>query len=261
MRVDLGGYAIEAEWVGPPPGAAPSLIFLHDGLGSVSTWKRLPAEIVEATGFGALVYSRRGYGASDPAPLPRPVRYMHDEAEGALPRVLDAFGIERAVLFGHSDGGSIALVYAGARPDDPRLIGLVLEAPHVFCEPISVESIRAAAVAFEQGDLRERLERHHGSNTEGAFWGWNRVWLDPAFLAWNIEEYLPRVRVPVLVVQGEDDEFGTIAQVDAIERGVRAPVERAVFAACGHTPHRDQPEQTRAVITRFLRELAPGLGA
>jgi pimeloyl-ACP methyl ester carboxylesterase len=154
---------------------------------------------------------------------------------------------------GHSDGGSIALVHAGTERAFPRVRALILEAPHVFCEDLSVASIAAAREAYLHEDLQGRLRKHHGDNVDGAFWGWSRAWLDPAFRAWSIARYLPRIRVPVLVVQGEDDPYGTLRQVDAIERGVPGPVARAILPACGHAPHRDARDETLAVMARFIR--------
>jgi pimeloyl-ACP methyl ester carboxylesterase len=241
------GHRLESVWIGPGPDEAPTLVFLHEGLGCVSMWRDFPARVADATRCGALVYSRWGYGASDAVTLPRPLRYMHDEA-ATLEEIVVAQKIRDAILIGHSDGASIAIMAASL----PSVRALVLEAPHVFCEEISVKSIAAAHDAFTRGDLRARLARHHGDNVDGAFWGWNRAWLDPGFRAWNIEEYLPRVRVPTLVIQGEDDEYGTLAQIDAIERGAAARVERIVLSACGHAPHRDRPAETLAAITRFV---------
>ena len=248
-----GGRRLEHVWHGPPPDAAPTLVFLHEGLGCVSTWRDFPARLAEATGCGALVYSRAGYGASDPVALPRPLRFMHDEA-ALLPEVLDAAEVRECVLVGHSDGASIALIHAGSAPS-PRVRGLALMAPHVFVEDVTVRSIEQAAVRYEAGDLRRALERHHGANVDVAFRGWNRSWLDPAFRSWNLEEFLPGIRVPMLLVQGQDDEYGTLRQLDAIEAGCRAPVRRLVLAECGHAPHRDQPEQTLAAMKRFVEEV------
>ena len=251
-----GGHRLEAVQLGPAPGAAPTLVFLHEGLGSVSAWRDFPARVVSATGLGALVYSRWGYGKSEPVTLPRPLTYMHDEALVTLPQVLVAAGIEQAVLVGHSDGASIALIFAGSGlPEASRVRGLVLEAPHVFVEELSVRSIAMAAEAYSTGDLRARLTRHHGDNVDAAFWGWNRAWLDPAFRAWNIEEYLPRIRAPSLVIQGQDDPYGTLAQVDSIETKSGGPVSRLVLPRCGHAPHRDQPEATIEAVARFVVEV------
>ena len=251
-----GGHRLEVVRLGPAPGAAPTLVFLHEGLGCVSAWRDFPERVVSATGLGALVYSRWGYGKSDPVVPPRPLKYMHDEALATLPQVLVAAGIEQAVLVGHSDGASIALIFAGSgMPEASRVRGLVLEAPHVFVEDLSVRSIAQAAEAYSTGKLRSRLARHHGDNVDGAFWGWNRAWLDPAFLTWNIEEYLPRVRAPSLVIQGQDDPYGTIAQVESIETKSGGPVSHLLLPLCGHAPHRDQPEGTIEAVARFVFEV------
>ena len=264
------GRRLECAWHGPGQDEAPTLVFLHEGLGSVSAWRDFPARLAAATGWGALVYSRAGYGGSDPVPLPRPLRFRHDEALVALPEVLRAAGIRDAVLVGHSDGASIALIHAGAdrhamragqsfapRPPSLRLRGLVLEAPHVFCEDVTVRSIADAAVRYRAGDLRRALERHHGPNVDVAFWGWNRAWLDPLFREWNLEDYLPGIDVPVLLLQGEEDAYGTVRQLDAIGAGCRGPVERVLLPACGHAPHRDQPERTLQEMARFIHALPP----
>jgi pimeloyl-ACP methyl ester carboxylesterase len=254
MRLRAAGRQLEYAWHGPPPEEAPTVVFLHEGLGCVSAWRDFPARVAEATGCGALVYSRAGYGGSDPAPLPRPVTFMHDEALVTLPQVLDAAGVREAILYGHSDGGSIALIHAGG-VGGGRVRGLVLEAPHVFVEDIGVESIARAAENFAGGGLRRALERHHGANVECAFWGWNRVWLDPDFRSWNIEEYLPRVRVPVLVIQGEGDEYGTLRQVEAIRRGCRGKVQTLILPDCGHSPHRAQRQRTLEAASLFILRL------
>ena len=248
--VEADGARLEYEWHGPPPDAAPTLVFLHEGLGCVTMWRDFPAALGAATGCGVLVYSRRGYGKSDPIDGKRPVRFMHDEAERSLPAVLAALDVRDAILVGHSDGASISLIYAGSNGAGVR--GLILEAPHVFVEPICTESIREIKGVYETTDLREKLERHHGTNVDGAFYGWNDVWLDPEFASWNIEEYLPRIGKPTLVIQGADDEYGTVAQVDAIARQVAGPCEVAILPECGHSPHRDQPEATLAAMTTFI---------
>ena len=256
LGLAVGGHRLEAEWHGPGPEEGPAIVLLHEGLGSVSAWREFPARVSAETGLGVLVTSRLGYGASDPATLPRPLTYMQDEALSSLPAVLDATGVRDAVLFGHSDGGSIAIVFAGSGlPQPSRLRGLVLEAPHVFVEDVSVRSIAEAKDAYATTDLRARLARHHGANVDVAFRGWNDAWLDPAFRAWNIEKYLPKVRVPSLVVQGEDDAYGTLAQVAAIERGSGAAVTRLVLPRCGHAPHRDRPDEVLAAMVAFLRGL------
>ncbi|KAA3628361.1 MAG: alpha/beta hydrolase [Proteobacteria bacterium] len=229
----------------------PTLVFLHEGLGCVALWKDFPERVAAATGCEVFVYSRIGYGKSDPVEVPRPLSYMHIEGLEVVSKVLDAAGIGEAVLVGHSDGGSIALVNAGA-VHDRRVTGLVLLAPHVFNEAVCVESIRKVKIAYETTELRDKLARLHGDNVDCAFWGWNHAWLDPDFMQWNIEEYLPGVKVPILAIQGEDDEYGTLAQLDAIERQVNGPTERLVLPDCGHSPHRDQPEATLEAITGFV---------
>lgn len=252
-----GNHQLEYTWYGPDPDEAPTLVFLHEGLGSVAMWRDFPERVFAATGLGALVYSRAGYGDSDPIDLPRPVHFMHDEALINLPQVLKATGVREAILLGHSDGGSIALIYAGteaAAHQGVRLRGLILVAPHVFVEDVGLVSIRGIAERYRNGQMRDRLQRYHGRNVDGTFWGWNQVWLDPSFRGWNIEEYLPQIRVPVLVIQGANDEYGTILQVKAIEDGCRAPVNTILIEDCGHSPHVDQPEFTIAAICRFLRE-------
>lgn len=243
----------------PPTASAgsPTLVFLHEGLGSAKQWRDFPTLVGHATGLAAIAYSRVGYGGSDPVDLPRPLAYMQDEAKDFVPRLLDALHIDAAILVGHSDGGSIALVHAAldARAKRGRIRAVVLEAPHVFVEDISVASIAKAREAYETGDLRDKLAKYHGTNVDGAFRGWNDAWLDPAFRSWNLEAYLPSIVVPMLVIQGEDDPYGTRAQVDAIARQAGGPVETAMLARCGHAPHRDQPEATLAAMSAFVRRL------
>lgn len=225
-------------------------MFLHEGLGCVEMWRDFPDRIASATGCGALVYSRLGYGASDPVRGPRPVRFMHDEALNVLPAVIERFKLQEVILFGHSDGASIAIIYAGAQRGSVR--GLVLEAPHVFVEPICVESIQRIAKAHETTDLHKRLARYHGDNTDTMFRTWTDVWLRPEFLRWNIEEYLPAITSPVLIVQGEDDEYGTVRQVDAIVTQVTGPASSLVLPRCGHSPHSDQPDKVLEAVSRFV---------
>lgn len=250
----LAGQRLEYRWLGPTPAAAPTLVLLHEGLGCVALWKDFPEQLAAATGCGVLVYSRAGYGASSPIELPRPLTYMHTEGLRVLPQVLDAAGVRECVLVGHSDGASIALIHAGG-VRDPRVRGVVVLAPHVFNEEICVASIQQAKIAYENGRLREQLARYHGENVDGAFWGWNGAWLDPGFWHWNIEEYLPGITVPVLVMQGEDDEYGTVRQVEAIRAQVAGPAEVRLLPACKHSPQRDQPVLTREAIVQFVRPL------
>jgi pimeloyl-ACP methyl ester carboxylesterase len=250
--VDVGGVALDVEHtVGPRP----ALVFLHEGLGSIGLWRSFPQDVREACGDRELlVYSRRGYGHSAAASLPRPVSYMHDEADDVLPAVLERFGIEVPVLVGHSDGASIALLYAGT---GRSVRALVLLAPHVFVEDRSITGIEAARRSFLEGDLATRLARHH-DDPDATFGGWNDVWLSPAFRSWNIENRLPAITCPVLLVQGDADPYGSVAQLDAIERGVAGPCRRIVLRGVGHAPHAEAPADTLAVVTEFVREVSRG---
>jgi pimeloyl-ACP methyl ester carboxylesterase len=231
-----------------------TLVFLHEGLGSVTTWRDIPDVLARRTGCAALVYSRAGHGRSPAPSVPPGVGFMHDEALHVLPQLLDRFDIHDPILIGHSDGASIALIYAGCAPSaasrKPR--GLVLLAPHVFVEDCSIESIARMRELYATTDLRERLTRHHGENVDAAFYGWNDVWLDAAFRQWNIEACLPAITCPVLVIQGEDDEYGTRRQVDAIARQVHGPVDVELVPQCGHAPHRDQRELVLERIADFI---------
>jgi pimeloyl-ACP methyl ester carboxylesterase len=250
--LEVLGHCLEYRWIGPRPGDAPSIVFLHEGLGCAGMWRDFPDRLASATGCGALVYSRMGYGASDPVRGLRPVRYMHDEALEALPAILGRFKLETAVLFGHSDGASIALIHAGAHSNSVR--ALILEAPHVFVEPVSIEGIKRITTDYPATRLRERLARHHGGNTDSMFRAWSDVWLSSGFQEWNIEEYLPAIECPVLVVQGEDDAYGTLRQVDAVVTQVKGPAESLLLAHCGHSPHSERPDDVLEAATRFLRK-------
>ena len=248
--LEVDGHRLEYAWHGPSAGEAPTLVFLHEGLGSVSTWRDFPARLAEAAGCGALVYSRRGHGASDPAPLPRAVRFMHEEATVALPRVLEKLRVADPILVGESDGASIALIAAGSGAVGAR--GLILEAPHVFVEEWGLASIAAAAASFAEGPLRSALARHH-SDAEATFSGWSGVWLDPDFRRWNIEEFLPAVGVPLLLLQEEGDPYGTVRQIEAVAAQAGGFVEAHVLPGNGHCPHRDHPDRTLASMAHFLR--------
>ncbi len=227
------------------------LVFLHEGLGSVSHWKDFPQLVAEGTGCGVTVYSRYGSGKSDVISAPRDVRYMHDEGLKVLPELLGELEIENPILIGHSDGASIAIIHAGAH-DHVR--GLVLLAPHVFVEELSVASIAEAKETFLTTNLPEKLARHH-TDAERTFWGWNNIWLHPEFRKWNIEEYLPRIDCPVLVIQGLEDQYGTIKQVEAIQRQCSGPVETLLLAECRHSPQRDQKEATLKAVQEFVYKI------
>ena len=243
-----GGHRLEYERIGGA-GDRPTLILLHEGLGSIALWRDFPAKLAQATGCPAVVYSRYGYGRSDALAGPRGVDYMHQEALDTLPELRARLGLDDAILVGHSDGASIALIHAGSGRWPVR--ALALAAPHVFVEDVSITSIAAARTAYETTDLRRRLTRYH-ADVDSAFRGWNDIWLHADFRAWNIEEYLPGVRCPVLAIQGADDEYGTLAQLDAIARGVAGPFERLVLPQCKHSPHRDQEQATLAAMAAFI---------
>ncbi|HUO16494.1 MAG TPA: alpha/beta hydrolase [Verrucomicrobiae bacterium] len=229
------------------PGA-PELVFLHEGLGSLSHWKDFPTRVAQATGCAVTVYSRYGNGNSDVLTEPRPIRYMHHEALESLPELLSQLKIENPILIGHSDGGSIALIYAGMHN---HVRGLILLAPHVFVEELSVASIAEAKTKFETTNLPEKLGRHH-RDAARTFWGWNHVWLHPDFRSWNIEEYLPKITCPILVIQGREDQYGTMEQVEAIQRQCAGPFEVLALHDCRHSPQRDQPDAALEAITRFV---------
>jgi pimeloyl-ACP methyl ester carboxylesterase len=249
--VDIAGQGLECVRIGSDrPG--PTLVFLHEGLGSVALWRDFPQRVADATARPALIYSRAGHGRSTTLAAVRTPRYMHDEALATLPALLDALDIVDPVLIGHSDGASIALIHAGARIRPVR--ALVAMAPHVFVEDLSIASIAQARHDYESTDLRARLGRYH-ADVDSAFRGWNEIWLSPAFRDWNIEPYLPGITCPLLLIQGRDDEYGTRAQLDAIEGQVSGRVERVELSDCGHSPHRDQPQATLAAIAGFVTKL------
>jgi pimeloyl-ACP methyl ester carboxylesterase len=255
LFIDINDSDLEYRWIGEQTGDLPVLIFLHEGLGCVSLWRDFPDKLSNRTGLPALVYSRAGYGRSNPIMLPRPIRFMHDEAE-VLKKLLDRFAINEAILVGHSDGASISLIHAG-RIQCNGVKALILEAPHVFTEPTQLESIARMAGVYCTTDLRDRLAKHHGDNTDIAFRGWNDVWLDPDFKSWNIEEFLPAITVPVLLVQGNNDEYGTMRQIEAIRKQVAGPVEICELPQCGHSPHREHPGPTLDAMTSFIRRHLP----
>jgi pimeloyl-ACP methyl ester carboxylesterase len=247
----VDGKRLEAVRVEVPHSRLPTIVMLHEGLGSVAHWRDFPSQLAEQTGASIFVYSRYGHGNSDPLGEPRSPSYMHHEAHIVLPELLDKTRIERPVLLGHSDGASIAILYAGMFPATPA--GLVLEAPHVFVEDVTVSSIAHARQLYTETDLPQKLGRYH-SHVDSLFWGWNNIWLDARFRTWNIESFLDSIRCPVLVLQGAQDEYGTAAQIEAIRR--RIPSASAIiFNNCKHAPHRDQCQLTLSAINQFLRSV------
>lgn len=254
-QLNVAGSSLEYRLLGPSPETTPTIVMLHEGLGSVSMWRDFPDRLAQATGLGVFVYSRKGYGRSSPCELPRPLSYMHDEALTVLPGVLESIGFRQGILLGHSDGASIAAIYAGGR-DDPRVRGLILMAPHFFTEDEGIESIAKIKTEFKTTDLRQRLRKYHGDNVDGAFWGWNDAWLDPDFRRWDIREFLDKIRVPVLIVQGEEDEYGSEKQIDAARARCGALVGAVLLPQCAHSPHRDQPERTLSEILSFVSRVS-----
>ena len=250
--VEINGHRIEYADIAARRDGAPTLILLHEGLGSLTMWRDFPVRLAHATGCRTVTYSRWGYGRSDRFPSPRDPRYMHREALDELPALRAALAIDDPVLVGHSDGASIALIHTGSRRWKVR--GLILEAPHVFVEDVSIAGIEEAKHAYESDDLKRRLARYH-ADVEGVFRGWNDIWLSAAFRDWNIEEYLPGVNCPVLAIQGIDDQYGTVAQVNAVARGVKGSFEKLLLEDCMHAPHRDQEADSLAAMAGFLAAL------
>ncbi len=244
----VNGRRIETDCVPAERADSPTFVFLHEALGSVAHWKDFPDRLAAVTGAAVFVYSRQGHGASSPLEGPRSLTYMHDEAEAVLPELLRAAGVDRPIILGHSDGASIALLFASRYPD--AIAGLILEAPHIVVEDLTVAGIAAATVAYRTTALRDRLARYH-DKVDALFWAWSDIWLDPTFRRWNIESALDAIRCPVLIIQGADDEYGTLDQVERIRS--RLPwAEVAIFSNCRHAPHRDQPELTLQRVKAFI---------
>jgi len=251
--LELPPLRLEYRMIGPRPDVAPTIVMLHEGLGSVAIWGSFPEKLAAATGAGAFVYSRAGYGNSKPGKLPRTVSFMHEEATDVLPRVLAAIGFQRGILFGHSDGASIAAIYAGS-VQDHRVRGLVLIAPHFFAEEMGLAEIRRAREAFAAGPLREKLKRWH-VDVDCAFRSWSEPWLDPQFRKWDITEALGYIRVPMLIVQGEKDQYGTLKQVETAQEECFCPVEAAVLPGIHHDPCREAPDLTLNTVADFINRL------
>jgi len=254
--ISVRGRRLEYRRIGAAAAGA-TLVFLHEGLGSIGQWRDFPARISAATGLPAIVYARHGHGQSDVLKQPQGVDFMHREALESLPEFLRALGVARPLLIGHSDGASIALIYAGS---GHPLEALVAMAPHVFVEDISIAGITAAKQTFERTDLRDKLARHHRDAVK-TFYGWNDVWLSPAFRSWNIENVLPGIKCPLLAIQGVDDEYGTMAQVEAIARQAGGPVDVLKLEQCGHSPHKDQPDIVAAAVVGFISRCGSRGGA
>jgi pimeloyl-ACP methyl ester carboxylesterase len=253
-QVEIAGHRLEILPSHPPVPGAPWVVYLHEGLGSAGQWRDFPARVSAGTGAGAIAYSRWGYGGSDGRPAPWPDDFLADEARTVLPAVLEHAGIRKPVVYGHSDGATIALMFAAAFPE--ACAGVISVAAHVMLEELSFESIARARQRFIEGPLREALARQHGAHVDDTLFGWADTWLRPRVRAWDMRASLGAITCPVLVIQGRDDEFGTLAQVDAIAQGVGGPVETLVLDHCGHVPHREKRREVLEAVTRFIRHLS-----
>jgi len=258
--VDIDGAQLESICFGPPPSQAPTIVLLHEGLGCIDLWRSFPQSLAAATECGVFVWSRAGYGGSSSVSLPRPLDYMSVEATEVLPQLLDAVQIQKCILLGHSDGASIAAINAGSVAD-ARVRGLVLIAPHFFTEPEALASIEQARVNFESAasaahevSLRDALAKYH-RDVDTAFYGWCDAWLDEGFKEWNIDENIDYIRVPVLAIQGADDQYGSMAQIEEIERRCYAPVETLIIPACRHSPHTEHPQVLLEGVSEFVSRL------
>ena len=252
--VAVAGHVLEYVRVGPPPAEAPTLVMLHEGLGSVGLWRDWPETLAKATGMGVLAYSRAGYGRSSPVDLPRPLDYMTREAVEVLGPLLDELGVHSAVLLGHSDGATIAGIYDGS-VSDMRVRGMILIAPHFYHEPMGLDAIREARAAFDGGKLREKLAKYH-ADVDVAFRGWADAWLDPANADWNVAEVIDYLRTPTLCIQGDLDPYGTMAQIDEVADRSYAPVDDLRLTGIGHAPHIEAQEEVLECITEFCARLA-----
>ena len=252
--LQIGRSEIEYRHTGPQPCDAATIVLLHEGLGCAALWGDFPEKLQAATGYGVFAHSRAGYGQSSPAALPRPLDYMHREALDVLPKVLDAIGFRRGILVGHSDGASIATIYAGG-VQDHRIRGLALIAPHFVVEDISIQSIATIKVAYETTDLKTKLGRWH-RDVDNAFRGWNDAWLDPAFRDWDISESLAYIRMPIAIVQGADDQYGTLRQIEIAQAECYCPVDVTIIPGAAHSPHREAPEITLRTIAGFVHDIA-----
>ena len=251
FNISAAGRQLEVMRLSSATSNRPTIVFLHEGLGSVSLWRDFPRQVVATTGCSALIYSRYGYGQSDVLHEPRTPNYMHQEALDVLPELLAKCEIEKPILLGHSDGASIALIYAGS---DRDVAGVIVEAPHLFVEEISLQGVAKAAETFRNTDLSQKLARHH-RDAEKTFWGWHDIWNSAEFRDWNIEPYVRSIRGPILAIQGEQDEYGSAAQIQAITNARRGSTDAHLLTNCGHTPHRDQSQATLALMRSFIEAL------
>ena len=248
----IDGIKLETACFGPSPTDAPTIVLLHEGLGCITLWRSFPEQLAICTGCGVFVYSRAGYGASDTVPLPRPLDYMTREAQ-ALSGILDTLNINKAVLLGHSDGASIAAIYAGSTQDH-RIRGLILLAPHFFVELISIAAIKQARNEYYSGTQREKLSIYH-QDVDAAFNGWCDAWLNKDFKSFNIADNIDYLRIPTLAIQGVDDPYGTLAQIDELEQRSYAPVEKLILTNCKHAPHLEKQQECLSAIQFFLKRL------
>jgi pimeloyl-ACP methyl ester carboxylesterase len=246
----IGDQRLEYRMIGPRPDEAPTLIMLHEGLGCVGMWGDFPDKLQKATGLGVFVYSREGYGQSSPAKLPRPLNFMHTEAQDTLPKILDVIGFQHGLLVGHSDGASIAAIYGGSHQDH-RVSGIVLIAPHFIVEDVTSAAIAEMRKAYDTTELRARLARYH-ADVDATVHGWSDVWLKGDFRKWDLTEFLAYIRVPVLIVQGEGDQYGTVRQIEIAREECYCPVEVALLPNAKHVPQREAPEATMKAVTEFI---------
>jgi pimeloyl-ACP methyl ester carboxylesterase len=252
--VTAGGYRLHLRQLTGERSDRPTLVFLHEGLGTIGVWDDVPEAVCRATDCPGLIYERPGYGASDPRPPPWPVDVLEQEAEIVLPALLEELGIDRPVLIGHSDGGTIALLHAAAFPD--RVCGVIALAAHVVLDELTFAGVSALERSWrEEAGLRAELQRAHGPGAAPLFRGWSGLWLDPARRSWSIVDRLSHIVCPVLAIQGSDDEYGLLAQLDAIADGVAGPAERVVVPNCGHDPHHQARTDVLACMIRFVRSL------
>jgi pimeloyl-ACP methyl ester carboxylesterase len=249
----IGDQRLEYRMIGPRPDQAPTLVMLHEGLGCVGMWGDFPDRLQAATGLGVFVYSREGYGQSSPAKLPRPLNFMHTEAQDTLPKILEAIGFQHGLLVGHSDGASIAAIYGGSHQDH-RVSGIVLIAPHFIVEDVTISSIAEMRKAYDTTELRARLARWH-ADVDATVHGWSDVWLKGDFRKWDLSEFLAYIRVPVLIVQGEGDQYGTVRQIEIAQEECTCPVEVALLPNAKHVPQREAPEATMKAIAEFVERV------